>query len=267
MMDKHYDVAPPDITKLFRLDGQIALVTGGGGGIGCMGARVLAQAGAHVIATDLDGESAQETAQAIRSDGGSADAFAMDVSDEASIVDVFAKSRAQCGPVGVLFNNAGISLKAPTESLSLADWQKVVDVNLTGVFLCAREAGKHMLERGDGSIVNVSSIWGHTGGGFTPNLSYHATKGAVLSLTRALAVEWGPRGIRVNDIAPTFLKTRITEPLFADRELHQSLVDLTPLGRTGEPNDLAGALLYLASPASALVNGHSLRVDGGWTAR
>jgi NAD(P)-dependent dehydrogenase (short-subunit alcohol dehydrogenase family) len=110
-------------------------------------------------------------------------------------------------------------------------------------------------------------MWGHAGGGYTPNISYHATKSAVIGLTRALAVEWGPRGVRVNDIAPTFLKTKITEALFADEALHKELAAFTPLRRTGIPADLAGAILYLASPASSLVTGASLKVDGGWTAR
>ena len=267
MADPRFDTNPPEIQQLFSLQGQVALVTGAGTGIGRMAARILAQAGATVAATDLDTEAASDTAAVIRADGFAATPYALDVANEPSVVGVFDTVSRELGPVGVLVNNAGISVKAPTEDLSLADWQRVVDVNLTGVFACAREAGKHMLAAGGGSIINISSMWGHVGGGFSPNLSYHATKGAVVMLTKALAVEWGKRGIRVNDIAPTFLRTHLTEALFADADLHRVFEDTTPLGRTGVPNDLAGAILFLASPASALVTGHSLVVDGGWTAR
>lgn len=259
------DVADP--STLFRLDGTVALVTGAGSGIGALAAKVLARAGAEVAATDLDPETAQATAAAIAAEGLTARAYALDVADEASVVAAFEAAKAELGPVGVLINNAGISRRSPTEELDLASWNTVVAVNMTGVFLCAREAAKQMLPAGGGSIVNISSMWGHVGGGFYPNLSYHATKGAVVTMTKAMAVEWGGRGIRANDIAPTFLKTRLTAPLFAEPELIKRFDELTPLGRTGVPNDLAGALLFLASPASAYVTGHSLLVDGGWTAR
>ncbi|MEO0730031.1 MAG: glucose 1-dehydrogenase [Pseudomonadota bacterium] len=254
-------------TDLFRLDGEVALVTGAASGIGKLAAETFASVGASVIVTDRSLAGATATANAIIADGGTAYAVAMDVSDESAIVAAFADVMSKHGPVSVLVNNAGLIEKAPTETLSLAAWQRVIDVNLTGVFVCAREAGAQMLSAGRGSIINISSIWGHVGGPYSGNLSYHATKSAVIGLTRALAVEWGPRGIRVNDIAPTFLKTEMTAPLFDDDDMHGELVRMTPLGRLGVPSDLAGALLFLASPASSLVTGLSLRVDGGWVAR
>ncbi|MCB1511831.1 MAG: SDR family oxidoreductase [Hyphomicrobiaceae bacterium] len=267
MTDERYDFDPPDVGRLFRVDGEVALVTGGGTGIGRMAARVLARAGAKVIVTDIDGAAAERVAAEITGEGLAAASYAMDVAREADIVSVFDAVRRDHAPVSILFNNAGISKRAPAEELTLEAWNAVLDVNLTGVFLCAREAGKHMLGLGRGSIINVSSMWGHAGGGYYGNASYHATKSAVIGLTRALAVEWGPRGIRVNDIAPTFLKTRITEPLFANPDMLEDLEAFAPLRRTGVPADLAGAVLYLASPASGLVTGASLRVDAGWTAR
>lgn len=259
------DVADP--STLFRLDGKVALVTGAGSGIGALAARVLARAGAIAVATDRDPATARATSEAIAAEGLRSAWHALDVADEASVVEAFGAVAAEHGPIAVLINNAGIARKAPTEELGLDAWNAVVAVNMTGVFLCAREAAKQMLPAGGGSIVNISSMWGHVGGGFSANLSYHATKGAVVTMTRAMAVEWGTRGIRVNDIAPAFLRTNLTTQLFADAELIRRFDELTPLGRTGVPNDLAGALLFLASPASAYVTGHSLLVDGGWTAR
>jgi 2-deoxy-D-gluconate 3-dehydrogenase len=151
--------------------------------------------------------------------------------------------------------------------MTLLAWQQVIDVNLTGVFLCAREAGRQMLAAGQGSIVNIASIMGHVGGALYGNLSYHASKGAVVNLTRALAVEWGDQGVRVNAIAPTFVDTPLVAGLMGDPEMRGRIEALTPLGRVAETQDLAGAVLYLASAASTMVTGHSLAVDGGWLAR
>jgi NAD(P)-dependent dehydrogenase (short-subunit alcohol dehydrogenase family) len=155
----------------------------------------------------------------------------------------------------------------PAEEMTLEAWQRVIDVNLTGVFLCAREAGRQMLDAGQGSIVNIASIMGHVGGALYGNLSYHASKGGVVNLTRALAVEWAGRGVRVNAIAPTFVDTPFVAGLMAEPGMRDAIEDLTPMGRLAETRDLAGALIYLASPASATVTGHSLAVDGGWLAR
>tara|TARA_Y100000814_G_scaffold114767_1_gene81654 strand:- start:2855 stop:3430 length:576 start_codon:yes stop_codon:yes gene_type:complete len=190
----------------------------------------------------------------------------MDVANNPEIESGIAGIIGQHGRIDILVNNVGLAKRAPTEKLSLEDWNEIVQVNQTQVFVCSREAGKHMLRAGEGSIINVSSIMGLVGGGFYPNLPYHATKGAVVNMTRALAAEWAGRGIRVNAIAPTFVKTNLTIPVRADPIATQWIIDKTPMGRFAEPEELAGAFLFLASPAASMVTGQTLAVDGGWTA-
>jgi NAD(P)-dependent dehydrogenase (short-subunit alcohol dehydrogenase family) len=163
-------------------------------------------------------------------------------------------------------NNAGLAIRKPSLELTLADWNAVVAVNLTGAFLCARAAARHMPERG-GSIVNTASIMGLSGGGLYPNISYQATKGGLVNMTRALAVEWAPRGIRVNAVAPTWTKTGFIAELQSSPELMQRIRDVTPLKRSAEPHEVASAVLFLASPAAAMVTGHILAVDGGYLAQ
>ena len=142
----------------------------------------------------------------------------------------------------------------------------VASVNVTAAFLCSREVGRAMVAAGSGRIINIASIMGLTGGGLYPNLAYHTSKGAIVNMTRALAVEWARSGVRVNAIAPTYVKTRITEELRADKAMVAKIEDRTPMGRFAEPEDMAGAILFLASRASAMVTGHTLPVDGGWLA-
>ena len=150
--------------------------------------------------------------------------------------------------------------------MSLADWNAVVAVNLTGAFLCARAAARHMPDHG-GSIVNTASIMGLSGGGLYPNISYHTTKGGLVTMTRALAVEWAARGIRVNAVAPTWTKTGFIGQLESSPELMQRIRDVTPLKRLAEPHEVAAAVLFLASPAAAMITGHVLAVDGGYLAQ
>jgi NAD(P)-dependent dehydrogenase (short-subunit alcohol dehydrogenase family) len=238
----------------FRLDGDVAVVTGGASGIGRVVADAFAAVGAHVVVFDLAGEGK--------------DAYRVDVADEGQVAAAFAEVAARHGRVDVLFNNAGIALRRPTVELSLADWNKVVAVNMSGVFLCAREAARHMLAAGRGGrIVNTASIMGISGGGLYPNISYQATKGAVVNMTRALAVEWARQGIRVNAIAPTWVRTPLTRALTERPDLLQRIEQLTPMGRLAEPDEMVGAALFLASRASAMVTGHVLAIDGGFLAQ
>ena len=250
----------------FRLDNKIAFITGAGDGLGRIAALALGEAGAHVCVSDINLEWAEKVAEEIMKAGGAADARKMDVANNPEIESGIAGIIGQHGRIDILVNNVGLAKRAPTETLSLEDWNEIVQVNQTQVFVCSREAGKHMLRAGEGSIINVSSIMGLVGGGFYPNLPYHATKGAVVNMTRALAAEWAGRGIRVNAIAPTFVKTNLTIPVRADPIATQWIIDKTPMGRFAEPEELAGAFLFLASPAASMVTGQTLAVDGGWTA-
>ncbi|MGZ5716116.1 MAG: SDR family NAD(P)-dependent oxidoreductase, partial [Caldimonas sp.] len=194
-------------------------------------------------------------------------AQALDVSDEAAVDAAMDGVFSRYGRIDVLVNNAGIARRRPTLELSLADWQAVVDVNLTAVFLCSRAAARSMIGGGGGAIVNVASIMGLSGGGLYPNISYQSTKGAIVNLTRALAVEWAGHGIRVNAVAPTWVKTDLTQGLFQDPELLGRVMAMTPLRRLAEPADVADAIVFLASGRAGMITGHTLPVDGGFLAQ
>jgi NAD(P)-dependent dehydrogenase (short-subunit alcohol dehydrogenase family) len=237
----------------FRLDGEVAVVTGGASGIGRVVAEAFAAVGARVAIFDV---------------AASEGVYRVDVADEAQVREAFADVVVRHGRLDVLFNNAGIAIRRPTTELALEDWNRVVAVNLTGVFLCAREAARHMLAGGRGGrIVNTASIMGFSGGGLYPNVSYQAAKGAVVNMTRALAVEWASRGIRVNAIAPTWVRTPLTRSITDNPELVHRIEQMTPMGRLAEPHEMVGAVLFLASRASAMVTGHVLAVDGGFLAQ
>ncbi|MBL28108.1 MAG: NAD-dependent dehydratase [Rhodospirillaceae bacterium] len=257
---------PYSLPQTFRVDGQVAVITGGADGIGRMAALTLAEAGARVAVTDIDGDAAAATAAHIRDLGWQAEAYTLDVADREAVVATFAGIAEREGRIDILINNAGIAKREPTADVTLETWDKVVAVNQTAVFLCSREAGKAMLKQKSGCIVNIASMMGLVGGGFYPNLPYHATKGAVVNMTRALAAEWAPHGIRVNAIAPTFVKTKLTAGLQADPTMMAEIRRRTPIARMAEVEEMAGGILFLSSAASSMVTGHTLAIDGGWTA-
>jgi NAD(P)-dependent dehydrogenase (short-subunit alcohol dehydrogenase family) len=191
----------------------------------------------------------------------------IDVTDESAVDAAFASVTARYGRVDVLVNNAGIALRRPTVELSRVDWQSVVDINLTAVFLCCRAAARAMIPAGGGSIVNVSSIMGLSGGGLYPNVSYQSTKGAIVNMTRALAVEWAGQGIRVNAVAPTWVRTELTQGLFGNPDLVERILDMTPMRCLAEPADIADAIVFLASDKARMITGHTLPIDGGFLAQ
>jgi NAD(P)-dependent dehydrogenase (short-subunit alcohol dehydrogenase family) len=257
------DLADP--LAAFRLDGAVAVVTGGGNGIGRAIALGMARVGAHVAILDREAEAGVRVAAEIAAAGGSGEAHHVDVAEEPAVDRAIAGLGERRGRLDVLVNNAGISIRRPAVELSLAEWEAVIGVNTSAAFLCARAAARLMLPRGAGSIINIASIMGFSGGLY-PNVAYQSSKGALVNMTRALAVEWAKGGIRVNGIAPTWVRTRLIAPLLQRPEALAELERAMPMGRIAEPEDMVGAALYLASRASAMVTGHTIAVDGGYLA-
>ena len=246
---------------------KTALITGGASGIGLATAERFLEAGARVVIGDFNKEKARQAVQSIRDKGMELGSLELDVSEEDSIINFFNIVRKTHGSIDVLVNSAGTGARMDAIELPLKLWQKVMDVNLTGSFLCAREAAGSMIEKERGSIVNVASIMGLVGGGIYPNPAYQTSKGGVVNLTRTLALDWAKLGIRVNAVAPAFLKTPLTQSLLEEPGMEQKLIDRTPMGRLVEASEVADAILFLASEASSMITGHTLPVDGGWVAQ
>lgn len=254
----------------FDLTGRVALVTGGGanGGNGHAIAVGLARYGADVLVSDSDVPGAEQTAREIRELGRRAVACRCDIGSPAEIASAFALLDREFGRIDILINNVAAGRRSHPEDLSLEDWQRVVRVNLDGTFLCSMEAGRRMIARGQGgSIVNISSIAGSSALG-RGNFVYSVTKGGINQFTRELAVEWSPHRIRVNAIQPAQIRTAAFRRIFEDlrpgeNALRERLLSGIPLGRFGEPEDVAKAAVFLASDAAAFITGHLLPVDGG----
>ncbi|HET7297901.1 MAG TPA: SDR family oxidoreductase [Burkholderiales bacterium] len=227
---------------MFDLKDKTAVVTGGAKGIGAATAKLLREAGARVEVLDLS--------------------TGCDVTDEAEVKNAFAG----IGRLDILVNNAGRAIRKSAVEVPKEDWDAVIELNLTALFLCSRLAHPYMKKRGGGAIVNLASIMGLSGGIY-PNASYQASKGGVVNLTRALALEWAPDNIRVNAVAPTYVRTDLTVPIFSNPEVLKAVMAHTPLGRFPEPGDVAAAILFLASDAARCITGVTLPVDSGYLAR
>jgi len=255
------------LEKKFGLHGKVALVTGSSQGLGLAMARALGQAGAHVIVNGRDAAKLAPVVAQLSALVPTArfHAIAADLSDRAAVDRLVSSAIAWQGHLDILVNNAGIIKRTPAVDHTDADWDAVLNVNLNGVFVACRAAGRHMVARGSGKIVNIASLLTFFGGITVPG--YAASKGAVGQLTKALSNEWTGRGVNVNAIAPGYMRTDNTAALQADAARSKEILSRIPAGRWGEPADLEGAVVFLASRASNYLSGHVLTVDGGWCGR
>jgi 2-deoxy-D-gluconate 3-dehydrogenase len=253
------------ILDLFNLKGKNALVTGSRSGLGAAIAVAFGQAGANVVVHGRSTAGIEDVCSMIRATG----AKAMPVTGDVTLPEVCEKlveaTVRELGSIDILVNNAGVIRRAPAVEFSAKDWSEVLETNLNAVFRLAQFAGRHMLEQKRGKIINIASLLAFQGGILVP--AYAAAKGAVAQLTKALANEWAPRGINVNAITPGYMLTANTKALREDPVRSRQILERIPAGRWGDPKDLAGAAVFLASSASDYVNGHVLVVDGGWLAR
>lgn len=257
--------SPVTVKQLFDLTGRVAIVTGGSIGLGRQIAEGLAEMGANIVLCARKQERCQQAAEELQRLGVKVIALACDVKSQESIKEMVETTLAEFGQIDILFNNAGISWGAPTEEMRLEDWNKVIETNLTGSFLCAQAAGKVMIKQGRGKIINIASVAGL--GGAPPELpaiGYHASKGGIISFTKDLACKWAANNIQVNAIAPGWFPTHMSNrALELNKDLFLSHI---PMRRFGGEHDLKGAAVFLASDASNYVTGHVLVVDGGQSA-
>lgn len=247
-----------------RLSGKIAIVTGSGGGIGAAIAHRFAGEGAHVWVTDINRESAEETVREIKAAGGAATAMAVDVSKGQDVTALLRNVENAHGYVDVVVNNAGILVRGEVRQLSDAEWTKLREVNLDAILRVSRDALPLLRKSKSASLINISSIMAHRG--LRPLAAYTATKGAITALTKGLAVEYAPFSVRVNSIAPGYVETGITDRLLKLPPVKKALIDKTPMGRLGTPEDMTGAAVFFASDDSLYCTGSELAVDGGMSA-
>jgi len=261
---RDYDETTDSILRLFDLSGRVAVITGGGSGLGRAIGLGFARFGADVAVVDISKERAETVAAEIRQTGRRAEPFALDVTDAEAVAAMAAAVKSQFGRVDICVNSAGINVRKPAVQMSPEEFRRVVEVNLTGSWLTARALGEIMAEQGRGKVINLASIYGHVA--IEGNGAYAASKGGIVQITKVLAVEWAPKNVQVNCLAPTYVRTALTEPLQKNEDFIIGTMGRSPTPRFGEAWELIGPAVFLASDASGLVTGHSLAVDGGWMA-
>ncbi len=250
-------------SDLFDLSGRTALVTGASKGLGRAMAVGLARAGCDLALCARSLPGLAETRAAAQALGVRAEVFAMDVLDRAGVRRAVAAAVEKLGGLDILLNNAGVNVRKPVLELSEEEWDLVVDTNLKGYFLVAQAVAPHLIARGYGKVINVSSIFGAVG--MNDQLAYASSKGGVVQMTKVMAIEWARHGVTVNAIAPTYFETPLVAALRRDPERFRFINERTPMGRWGQPEELEGTVVYLASRASDFVTGQTVYVDGGWT--
>ena len=254
-----------DVSGLFDLTGRVAVITGASSGLGANFARGLAAAGAGLVLAARRSDRLADLQRELEAEGGRVRTVPCDVTSEADVDNLAATAMQHFGRIDVLVNNAGVANVAPAEQENAADFRRVLDINTTGTFLCLQKCGRVMLDAGGGSIVNIASVMGLVGIGKIPQAAYNASKAAVINLTRETAAQWARRGVRVNAIAPGWFPSEMTTEMFEDERSTRFMQKNAPMGRTGEPDELLGPLLLLASDAASFMTGQTIVVDGGWS--
>ena len=247
--------------NIFNIRGKVALVTGSTGALGFTFARGLAENGAKVILNGRNHEKLNQKVQTLRDDDLDVEGYSFDVTKSDQVKNSIQSIENEIGPIDILVNNAGITLRAPLEEFKEEDWHSVIETNLTGPYLVAQSVARNMIRRRRGKIINIGSVQSEAG---RPTIApYTASKGGIKLLTQGMAIDWAKYNIQVNGIGPGYFKTEMTKPLYENPEFDEWLCNRTPSKRWGEPEELIGAMLFLASDASSYVNGHMLYVDGG----
>lgn len=256
-----------NVLDRFSLEGETTIVTGAAQGLGKTMATALASAGSDVAIADIDLDGAREAAAELDGDT-EVIAVQVDVTDESAVERMVARVTDQLGPIDVLVNNAGIVENSPAEDTSIESWRRVMEVNVDGVFLCSKHVGRRMLEQDGGRIVNISSMSAFDTNVPQKQTSYNTSKAGVSMMTRSLAVEWAEEGIRVNAIAPGYMRTELVDEVLAENpEMEETWLENTPMDRLGRPEELQELVVYLASDASSYMTGSTVRIDGGYTSR
>ncbi|MCM3763241.1 SDR family oxidoreductase [Alkalihalobacillus oceani] len=246
---------------LFSIENKVAVVTGAARGLGFVYAKALLEKGAKVVICDLNKENVDQAVSNLQKISTQVYGYQVNVSSEKEIQDLVKEVESNIGEVDILVNNAGVVQRMETTEMDVREWDRIMDVNAKGTFLCCRYFGVHMKKRKRGKIVNIASIAGRKG--LDLRLAYCTSKASVEHLTRTLAMEWGPDGVNVNAIGPGYIKTKMNEDTRSDKKRYTQMINDVPMGRFGEPEELIGSLLFLVSSASDYITGHTIFVDGG----